>query len=101
MFGISASEFLVILCVALVFIRPKDLPRMLRSLGRSYARLRAILGDLRAEKDDFLAAIDREAKEEPSGKNPGEPPDKAFDPYRKAAEEHTEEDEGDGGGKDR
>ncbi len=93
MFGISASEFLVILCVALVFIRPKDLPRLVRSLGRAYARLRATIDSLRAEKDGFLAEMDREA-----GGGAGEaqevPLDKAFEPYRKPADAPGE---GDGG----
>ncbi|HOX30929.1 MAG TPA: hypothetical protein PLB91_01290 [Spirochaetales bacterium] len=63
MFGIGPSELLVICCVALVFIRPKDLPAVLGRLGRLYARLRASCRELSASRDQILdelrAAADR------------------------------------------
>lgn len=39
MFGIGLWEILAILVVAVVLIRPRDLPGVLRRVGRAYGRL--------------------------------------------------------------
>jgi Tat protein translocase TatB subunit len=49
-FGIGMQELLVILVVALLFIGPKKLPEMARSLARG-------LGELRRVSDDFKHTI--------------------------------------------
>ena len=42
MFDIGAQELLVIAVVAILFVRPKDLPGMLRTIGQYVAKLRAM-----------------------------------------------------------
>jgi len=61
MFGIGLSELVVILCVAIVFIRPKDLPRLLRRLGRLYARAKAAYDQIIAARDDLVNDIGKES----------------------------------------
>ena len=47
MFGISLTETLVILVVVLIFVGPKQLPALARTLGSLYAELRKATDDLR------------------------------------------------------
>lgn len=56
MFGFSFAELVVVVVVALVVMGPKDLPRMLRKLGRWAGKLRRMAADLRAQSgiDDAL-----------------------------------------------
>ncbi len=42
MFDIGAMELLVIAVVAILFVRPKDLPTMLRTIGQYVAKLRGM-----------------------------------------------------------
>jgi sec-independent protein translocase protein TatB len=42
MFGIGLGEIAVVLVVALVLIRPKDLPALLRKAGRLWGKLGAM-----------------------------------------------------------
>ncbi len=58
MFGFSFSELVVVVVVALVVIGPKDLPKMLRRLGKWAGQLRRMASDLRAQSgiDDALRA---------------------------------------------
>ena len=39
MFGLSFTEIVVILIVALIFIKPKDIPRLFTKLGKLYGRI--------------------------------------------------------------
>src|SRR5690606_27655931 len=48
------SEILVIAIVMIVVVGPKDLPRVLRSFGRTTTKLRAMAGDFRRQFDDAL-----------------------------------------------
>ncbi|MBX3185622.1 MAG: Sec-independent protein translocase protein TatB [Labilithrix sp.] len=56
MFGFSLSELIVVVVVALVVIGPKDLPKMLRKLGKWAGQLRRVASDLRTQSgiDDAL-----------------------------------------------
>jgi len=54
MFGIDSSEFLVIALVALVVIGPKDLPRVMRTVGQWVARARGMAGHFRAGVDTMI-----------------------------------------------
>ena len=56
MFKLGPSEVVVILAVALVFIRPQDLPRLIRRAGELIAQLRG----LKAGITDSLSEIERE-----------------------------------------
>jgi sec-independent protein translocase protein TatB len=42
MFGVDTSEFLLIAVIALVFIGPKDLPRVMRTIGRWVGKVRGM-----------------------------------------------------------
>jgi sec-independent protein translocase protein TatB len=57
-FGFSFSELVVVVVVAIVVIGPKDLPKMLRKLGKYAGQLRRMASDLRAQSgiDDALRA---------------------------------------------
>jgi sec-independent protein translocase protein TatB len=54
MFDISWGEFLIIGVVALVVIGPKELPGVIRAVGRAMAKLRMMAGEFRSQFDDAL-----------------------------------------------
>lgn len=54
MFDISWGEFLVVGVVALIVIGPKELPGVIRSVGRGMSKLRAMASDFRGQFDDAL-----------------------------------------------
>jgi sec-independent protein translocase protein TatB len=55
-FGLGLGEIIIIILVALVVIGPKDLPKMLRKVGKWAGKLRRMAADLRAQSgiDDAL-----------------------------------------------
>jgi len=54
MFDIGWTEILVIAVVAIIVVGPKDLPRMLRSLGRYAGQLRRTASEFRSQFDDAV-----------------------------------------------
>lgn len=68
MFGLGFVEILVILLVAIVFINPKDLPKLFRRLGRLVRQLR----DIRDSSVRYMRRIEREIEEEGRGQRDGE-----------------------------
>ena len=54
MFGIDSTELLVIFLVALVVIGPKDLPRVMRTVGQWVARARGMASHFRAGVDNMI-----------------------------------------------
>jgi len=54
MFGIDSSELLVIALVALVVIGPKDLPRVMRTVGQWVGRARGMASHFRAGVDNMI-----------------------------------------------
>jgi sec-independent protein translocase protein TatB len=56
MIGIGPWELVVIVIVALIFIRPSDLPAVLRKIGKFFAELRS----LRDEVTRSLSEVERE-----------------------------------------
>jgi sec-independent protein translocase protein TatB len=67
MFDIGWTEMLVIAVVMIVVVGPKDLPRMLRTFGKTTTKLRAMAGDFQkqfnealkeAELDDVKKSVD-------------------------------------------
>jgi len=54
MFGIDSSELLVIFLVALVVIGPKDLPRVMRTVGHWVGKARGMAGHFRAGVDNMI-----------------------------------------------
>ena len=53
MFGIGWSELLVIAVVAIVVVGPKDLPRLMRMVGRWVAKARAMADQFRKSFDEM------------------------------------------------
>jgi sec-independent protein translocase protein TatB len=54
MFDIGWTEILIIAVVAIIVVGPKDLPRMLRSLGRYAGQLKRTAGEFRAQFDEAV-----------------------------------------------
>lgn len=54
MLDLGWSEILVIGIVLIVVVGPKDLPRVLRSFGKTTSKLRSMAGDFRRQFDDAL-----------------------------------------------
>lgn len=54
MFDVGWTEMLVIAIVMIVVVGPKDLPQMLRTMGRMAAKLRNMAGDFQKQFNDAL-----------------------------------------------
>ncbi|RMF08055.1 MAG: twin-arginine translocase subunit TatB [Alphaproteobacteria bacterium] len=54
MFDIGWTEILIIAVVAIIVVGPKDLPRMLRTLGRYAGKMKRAASDFREQFDDAL-----------------------------------------------
>src|SRR3954451_19029089 len=63
MFGISYSELLVIAAVALVVIGPKDLPRVMRQVGRWVGRAQGMARHFRSGIDTMMREAELEEME--------------------------------------
>ncbi len=82
MFGLGATEIVVILVVALIFLGPKKLPEIAKTLGRSMREVRRTANEFTRE-----LSID-----EPSRPAPARPPRDTGpeeDPYRAVHEEEA------------
>ena len=60
MFDIGWSEILVIAVVAIVVVGPKELPRMLRSFGKTMGTVRRMSNDFKRQFDEALREAERE-----------------------------------------
>jgi sec-independent protein translocase protein TatB len=60
MFGLGFFEILIIFLVVIVFINPKDLPKVFRRLGRLVRQLR----DIRDSSVQYMRKIEKELEEE-------------------------------------
>ena len=54
MLDIGWPELLVVAIVLIVVVGPKDLPRMLRTFGRTTSKMRSMANDFRRQFDDAL-----------------------------------------------
>ena len=59
MFGISSAEFTVILVIALLIVGPKQMPEVLRVLGRCYRKLNRYVKKTSQVIDDIMYDADR------------------------------------------
>ena len=57
MFGISMAEVALIFIIMIIFIRPNDLPKFLRSAGRAYGKARKIYREIIGVKDQVIKEI--------------------------------------------
>ena len=60
MFGIGLPEMIVIAIVALVFIGPKNLPGVMRSVGRGLVQLKRATNEVRTTVQDEMDQIERD-----------------------------------------
>ena len=61
MFGIGFSEILVIVIILFVFIRPEDLPKIMRAAGKYYGKAKKLYNELIQVKDKIMKEIDEAA----------------------------------------
>jgi len=54
MFDIGWTEMLVVAVVAIIVVGPKDLPGMLRTVGKTIKKVRGMAGDFQRQFDDAL-----------------------------------------------
>jgi sec-independent protein translocase protein TatB len=89
MFDIGWTEMLVIAIVMIVVVGPKDLPKMLRTFGKTTAKLRSMAGDFQKQFNEALkeAELDEVKKSVDSlrGLNPTAEIKKQLNPFEKAA----------------
>ena len=53
-FGLSMGEIMVIAMIALIVVGPKDLPKMLRTIGRYVTKLRGMAGEFQRHLDSAI-----------------------------------------------
>lgn len=91
MLDLAWSELLVIAIVLIVVVGPKDLPRLLRTFGRTMTKFRSMAGDFRkqfdeavkeAELDDLKSLADDARKLNPTAQIK-----KALNPMEQAAKD--------------
>jgi sec-independent protein translocase protein TatB len=89
MFEVGWTEMLVIAIVMIVVVGPKDLPNMLRTFGRTVAKLRAMAGDFQKQFNDALkeAELDdvKKSVDALRGLNPASEIRKQLNPFEQAA----------------
>jgi sec-independent protein translocase protein TatB len=61
MFDVGWSEIMVIATVAIVVVGPKELPRMLRTFGKTMGQVRRTANDFKRQFNDALREAEREA----------------------------------------
>lgn len=61
MFGIGFGEILIVLLIAIVFIRPEDLPKFLRSAGRLYGQIKKMYNEVIQAKEKIIKEMDEES----------------------------------------
>ncbi|MDX8449277.1 Sec-independent protein translocase protein TatB [Mesorhizobium captivum] len=89
MFEVGWSELLVIAVVMIVVVGPKDLPNMLRTFGRTAAKLRGMAADFQKQFNDALkeAELDdvKSSVDSLRGLNPMTEIRKQLNPFEQAA----------------
>ncbi|KAA3449307.1 twin-arginine translocase subunit TatB [Mesorhizobium sp. SARCC-RB16n] len=89
MFEVGWTEMLVIAIVMIVVVGPKDLPKMLRTFGRTTAKLRAMAADFQKQFNEALkeAELDdvKKSVDELRGLSPVAEIRKQLNPFEQAA----------------
>lgn len=60
MFDIAGTELLLILALAVIFIGPKELPRVMRAVGAFARKARAVISDFQQSFEDLANQSDLE-----------------------------------------
>lgn len=91
MFDLSWSEILIIAIVLIVVVGPKDLPHVLRSFGKTMAKVRSMAGDFRKQFDEAMKEAELEdlksLAEDARKLNPASEIRKALNPMEQAAKD--------------
>jgi sec-independent protein translocase protein TatB len=91
MFDIAWTEMLVIAVVMIVVVGPKELPGMLRTIGKTTAKLRTMAGEFRKQFDEALkeAELDdlKKLADDARKLNPAADIRKAFNPLESAGKD--------------
>lgn len=91
MIDLSWSEILIIAIVMIVVVGPKDLPKMLRSFGRTMSKVRSMAGDFRKQFDEALKEAELEdlksLADDARKLNPASEIRKAMNPVEQAAKD--------------
>ena len=91
MFDIAWTEMLVIAIVLIVVVGPKELPGMLRTFGKTTAKLRAMAGDFRKQFDEALKEAElgdlKTLADDARKLNPANELKKAFNPLEAATKD--------------
>ena len=69
MFDIGASELLVVVAVAIVVVAPKDLPKMLRTVGFYVGKAKRMMNDVQKQMNDVMHQAEIEAMREDINKS--------------------------------
>jgi len=91
MIDLSWSEILVIAIVLIVVVGPKDLPRLLRSFGKTMSTVRSMAGDFRKQFDEAIKEADlqdlKSLADDARKLNPASEIKKALNPMEQAAKD--------------
>jgi sec-independent protein translocase protein TatB len=63
MFDVAPSEFMLIAMIALLVIGPKDLPKVMRVVGKWVGKARAVAGQFRSGFDNMVREAEIEEME--------------------------------------
>ena len=63
MFGVDSTEFLIVAVLALVFIGPKDLPKVMRTVGYWVGRVRGMARHFTAGLENMMREAELEEME--------------------------------------
>ncbi len=90
MFGLSTTEILIILAVALIFVGPNELPKVARTIGKSVAQIKGAVGKV----DSEMRRAMREAASEfdDDGEEVTQPPPKPAPEVQAQASAHPASD---------
>ena len=72
MFSIGWAEILLILILAVVIVKPKDLPTVFRSVGGFFRKIRLLVHDISSEMNSFSDEQSIQKFKKPLEKNDGE-----------------------------
>ncbi|NVJ70282.1 MAG: twin-arginine translocase subunit TatB [Alphaproteobacteria bacterium] len=96
MFDIGAMEIFLVAVVALVVVGPKELPRLLRTVGGLVRRMRELAADFKDGVEQLAAEADRQTDpfadlREKEGLRPGMSPDEITNHIMRNREREADE----------